>query len=96
MTLVKLRQHKTNFEMSRMFHVSETTITNIFVTWVNFLACQWGEIEWWPSRDLVRFYSPTDFKQICPTRVIEDGTECPIKNPKETQQATFSTYKNKY
>ena len=98
MTLVKLRQHKTNFEMSRMFDVSEATITNIFVTWVNFLACQWGEIDWWPSRDLVRFYAPTDFKQKFPsTRVIVDGTECPIKKPKEpvAQQATFSTYKNR-
>ena len=99
MTLVKLRQHKTNFEMSRMFDVSEATITNIFVTWVNFIACHQGEIDWWPSRDLVRLYSPTDCKQKFPsTRVIADGTECPIKNPKEpiAQQATFSTYIYKY
>ena len=45
-TLVKLRQHNTNFEMSRMFETSEANLTNIFVTWVNFMACQWGERNW--------------------------------------------------
>jgi hypothetical protein len=62
------------------------------------MALQWGEIEWWPSRDTVSFYQPTDFKLKFPsTRVVVDGTECPIKKPKEPvlQQATFSTYKNR-
>lgn len=98
LTLVKLRQHKTNFEISRMFGVTEASVTNIFVTWVNFMALQWGEVEWWPSRDLVDFYMPTDFKVKFPTtRVIVDGTECPVKKPKEPilQQATWSTYKNR-
>ena len=97
-TLVKLRQHKTNVEMSRMFETSEATITNIFITWINFMACQWGEINWWPSYDLIHFFSPTDFHQKFPsTRVIIDGTEFPITRPMEpvAQQATFSTYKNK-
>ena len=97
-TLIKLREHKTNFEISRMFGISEATVTNIFVTWINFMACQWGEIDWWPSGDMVKFYAPTDFRLKFPsTRVIVDGTECPIKKPKEpvAQQATFSNYKNR-
>ena len=44
-TLIKLREHKTNFETSRMFGISEATVTNIFVTWINFMACQWEEID---------------------------------------------------
>ena len=97
-TLIKLREHKTNFETSRMFGISEATVTNIFVTWINFMAYQWGEIDWWPSGDMVKFYSPTDFRLKFPsTRVIVDGTEFPIKKPKEpvAQQATFSNYKNR-
>ena len=79
-TLLKLRQHKTNFEISRMFDIQEACVTNIFVTWVNFMAVQWGEINWWPSRELVRFFSPSDFVgKYHSTRVIVDGTECPIK-----------------
>ena len=98
MTVIKLRQHKTNFELSRMFGLSISGVTNIFVTWINFMYHQWGEIEWWPSRDLVRFYAPRDFKAKFPsTRVTIDGTECPIQKPKQpvAQQATFSTYKNR-
>ena len=58
------------------------------------MARQFEEIDWWLSRDLVRFYAPVSIK-FPMTRVIVDGTECPIQKPKEPskQQATFSTYK---
>ena len=97
-TLIKLRRKKTNFEFSRMFAISQATVTNIFVTWINFMTVQWGEIDWWPSRDLVSYFAPIDFQLKFPTtRVVVDGTECPIQKPKQpiAQQATFSTYKNK-
>lgn len=97
-TLIKLRQHTPHQELSFWFGIDEKQITNIFVTWVNFMACQWTEINWWPSRELVQFFSPSDFKQKFPkTRVILDGAECPVKKPKQAlaQQSTFSTYKNR-
>lgn len=81
-----------------MFGISESAVTNIFVTWVNFMACQWNEIDWWPSQDCARFFAPSDFALKFPTtRVIIDGTECPIMKPKQpvAQQATFSSYKNR-
>ena len=98
LTLIKLRQHKTNFELSRLFNISEPAVSNIWVTWINFMAKQWREINIWPEQDLVRYFSPQDFKRQFPTtRVIIDGTECPIKKPKSpiAQQSTFSTYKNR-
>ena len=98
MTLMKLRRYTTNFELSRMFGVSENSVKNIIFTWILFMAKQWREINIWPSRNLVRYFSPSDFKSKFPTtRVVIDGTECPIKKPKapRAQQSTFSTYKNK-
>ena len=68
------------------------------MTWVNFLAASWDDIDWWPSRELVSFFAPSDFKAKFPTtRAIVDGTECQIKKPKQpiAQQATFSIYKNR-
>ena len=62
------------------------------------MAEQWREINIWPSRNLVRYFNPSDFKSKFPTtRVIIDVTECSIKKPKapRAQQSTFSTYKNK-
>ena len=96
--LIKLRKHYTNFELSRMFNVTEADVYNIFCTWVRFLSLQWREVSLWPNKDLIKFYAPAGFKKEFPsTRVIVDGTECPIKKPglPRAQQATFSTYKNK-
>ncbi|ESO93882.1 hypothetical protein LOTGIDRAFT_153356 [Lottia gigantea] len=97
LTLIKFRQHKTNFELSRMFGISEFSDSNIFITWVCFMFKQWSELNIWPPREVVYYYSPKDFKSKFPaTRCIVVGTEIPIKKPKPplTQQATFSTYKN--
>lgn len=98
LTLVKLRQNQTNYELSRSFGISKTTVDNIWITWVNFMARQFREINFWPDRDTVNLFSPCDFFQKFPsTRVIIDGTEIPVKKPKPpvAQQSTFSTYKNR-
>ncbi|XP_061196585.1 uncharacterized protein LOC133204857 [Saccostrea echinata] len=98
LVLCKLRRHTTNFELSRLFGISEKNVSNIFSIWILFMNKQWREIDLWPSRHLVKYFCPSDFKIKFPnTRVIIDGTECPIKKPKlpKSQQATFSTYKNR-
>jgi len=98
LTLIKLRRHTSNFELSRWFAITEKQVYSIFCTWIRFMYLQWKELSIWPSQDLVRFYCPTDFCRKFPTtRVIIDGRECPIKQPKlpTAQQSTFSTYKNR-
>ncbi|XP_061190649.1 uncharacterized protein LOC133198614 [Saccostrea echinata] len=98
MTLMKLRRYLTNFELSRFFSVSESTVKNIVNTWIIFMSKQWQEVNIWPSRSLVKYFAPSDFKAKFPTtRIIVDGTKCPIKKPKapRAQQATFSLYKNR-
>jgi hypothetical protein len=98
MTLVKLRTYKMNFELSRLFNISEAEVYIVFVTWVKFMSLQWQEINMWPTREVVDFFAPVDFREKFPTtRVIVDGTEIPIKVPKvpAAQQITFSNYKNR-
>jgi hypothetical protein len=59
---------------------------------------QWKEVMTWPERDLVHYFCPIDFKSKFPTtRIIIDGTECPIQKPKlpVAQQSSYSTYKNR-
>ena len=97
LTLIKLRRNKTHFELSRLFCVSEYTVTNILITWLNFMERQWKELNLWPTKDLVLYHSPTDFRaKFSSTRAVIDGTECPVQKPKnpKAQQQTFSTYKN--
>ena len=79
-----------------MFGISKTTVDNTWITWVNFLARQFRDINFWPDRETVNFFSPCDFYNKFPsTRVIIDGTEIPVKknNLPVGQQSTFSTYK---
>ena len=51
LTLMKLRQNRTNYELGRMFGISKTTVDNIWITWVNFLARQFRDINFWPDRE---------------------------------------------
>jgi hypothetical protein len=98
MTLMKLRKHSSNYELSLMFDISEFTVANIVVTWLNFMYHQWQEIDIWATRDLVSYFMPRDFRKKFPTtRIILDGTECPIQKSRcpLAQQTTFSTYKNR-
>ncbi|XP_069109333.1 uncharacterized protein [Argopecten irradians] len=83
LSLMKLRRYTTNFELSKVFSISESSVKNIVYTWIIFKSKQWQEINIWPSRSLVRYFAPSDFKAKFPTtRVIVDGTECPINTIK--------------
>ena len=98
MTLVKLRRHKSNFELSTLFDVSAGCVANVVFTWLRFMALQWGEIDLWPSSNLVKYYAPADFKMEYPsTRVIVDVLECPVRRPKdpEARRRTLSPDQNR-
>jgi len=97
LTIWKLRRNTPDFELGDHFGVSRTTVSNIFISMVSFMAKQWGKINTWLSRSLTDYYMPDSFKKAYPTtRAIIDGTECFIAKPSNPryQQATFSTYKN--
>ena len=94
-TLIKLRRHTTNYELGFWFNISAYSVGNIFVTWINFRYRQWKHINIWPTRELVSFFMPKDFKSQFPsTRVTIDGMEIPIKKPGKpsAQQVTYSSY----
>ncbi|XP_023946630.2 uncharacterized protein LOC112051988 [Bicyclus anynana] len=95
--LIKLRRNKPDFELAKMFNVSKTVVSNIIVTWVNFIYDVWSMIDIWPQRDLVDYHMPQIFKnESSKTRVIIDATEVPIAKPSNpiSQKATYSAYKN--
>lgn len=41
LVLMKLRRHTTNFELSRLFGIAESVVSNVFVTWIIFMEKQW-------------------------------------------------------
>ncbi|XP_014215040.1 uncharacterized protein LOC106644157 [Copidosoma floridanum] len=82
LSLIILKQHKTDFELSLLFKISEKQVANIFMTWIRFMKLQWSKISQWPSKNLVRFFTPIDFNNKFPgTRCIIDRIEIPIEKP---------------
>ena len=91
-TLIKLRTHPTNFELSLLFCTSEKLINNIVITWIYFMNVQWNEIPCWPSEEMVQYYVPNDLRSKLPkTSLIFNFTEIPIQKLLQSiaQEANF-------
>lgn len=57
---MKLSQAKGDIELSYMFEVSESTVSNIIVAWIIFMNFKLKELDVWPSRSLIDEYMPND------------------------------------
>ena len=84
-------------DLAYRFGISQSTVSRIFTTWINFLYYKFKDINLWPSRMQLNEYMPQHFKDFYPTtRCIIDATEIFIQTPSnpQAQQLTFSSYKN--
>lgn len=61
---MKLSQAKGDIELSYMFEVSESTVSNIIVAWIIFMNFKLKELDVWPSRSLIDEYMPNDLLLI--------------------------------
>ncbi|XP_063436834.1 uncharacterized protein LOC134718270 [Mytilus trossulus] len=98
LTLIKLRQAKEDVELAMLFKISESTVSRVIMTWINFLYFQLKELDVWPSKEIIEETMPVDFKKKFPnTRVILDATEVPIEKPTNVscQSTTWSNYKHR-
>ena len=96
-TLCRLRQGFPEEHLAHLYGVSQSTISRIIVTWVNFLYLELKDVPMWPSRELVDKYMPEQFKEKFPsTRVIIDCTEIKCQMPRRLllNSELFSSYKN--
>ena len=92
MTLVRLRLGLVEQDLADRFGVSQSTVSQITGTWINFLLAKLKELPLWPPQDMVRGNMPQQFRAKYPkTRVILDATEIYIEQPHlpELQQMTF-------
>lgn len=94
---MKLRMGLDNIDLAERFRVSESTVTNIFLTWVNYIYIVIGSLKSWPHRDIILNNSPKDFLEKYPTNVIiVDATELQVQVPSALQKHSecYSTYKS--
>ena len=97
MLLMKLRMGLSNTDLAERFCVSESTVNNINLTWVNFVYTVIGSLKIWPHRDIIIKHSREEFIKKYPKNiVIVDATELKIQVPSSLQKhsETYSTYKS--
>ena len=97
LTLCRLRLGLREQDLSYRFKISQSTVSRIITTWINFLFHKFKEVPIWPSREVVDNFMPDCFRSMYPrTRCIIDATEIFIQMPSNpsAQQLTFSNYKN--
>ena len=94
--LCRLRLNLHEEDVAFRFNISQSSVSRIFITWINFLYHKFKEVNIWPSRNQVDHYMPECFNDYPSTRCVIDATEVFIEQPSSpaAQQLTFSNYKN--
>ena len=86
-------------DLAQRFQITQSSVSRISSTWINFYYCKFKELPIWPSRDVVDINMPLVFKNLYPsTRCIIDVMEIFIQKPQNpsAQQLTFCGYLGGY
>ena len=97
LVMIRLRLGLLEKDLAYRFGMSQSTVSRILITWINFLYLQFQYIPFWPSKEMIVADMPESFRRLYPsTRVILDATEVRVEKPglPNLQQAMFSNYKN--
>ena len=81
------------------FHVSATTVSSIFITWVKLMSKELSVLIVWPSRQQVKKTLPSCFRKLYPkVRCIIDCFECFTETPSglDLTATLWSEYKHHY
>ena len=95
--LCRVRVGLFELDLSYRFKISIGTVSNIIISWSNFLYLRFGSLCIWPSKEDIIEHMPESFKQKYPnTRVIIDATEIKVEMPSSLmlKSQTYSNYKS--
>ena len=94
--MCRLRQGFREEHLSHLFQISTSTVSRIFITWINFMYLRLGQLNIWPTRRVINETMPEDFKKkYSSTRVVIDCTEvrCQMPSSLHLNGELFSNYK---
>ena len=95
--LVRLRLNLKEHDLAKRFDISQSSVSRIFTTWINYCYLRLGMLPCWPDRITIKNTMPAIFKEKYPnTTVIVDATEIKVNTPSSLllQSQTFSSYKS--
>ncbi|XP_020910891.1 uncharacterized protein LOC110248685 [Exaiptasia diaphana] len=96
LTMMKLRHYLANELLADLFHVSTSTVSQIFNTWIKFLRKEVSPLIYWPERESINQKLPDSVKKSHPNlRCTIDCTEIFIERPRDLKlrALTWSDYK---
>ena len=97
LTLVRLRLNLKEHDLARRFDISPSSVSRVFITWINFMYLRLGMLPIWPDRETITDTMPAAFKERYPkTTAIVDATEVKVNIPSSLllQSQTYSSYKS--
>ncbi|XP_062584812.1 uncharacterized protein LOC134281470 [Saccostrea cucullata] len=96
MVCMRLRLGLLQEHLADIFRVSETTVSRVMNTWINFLYDHCKSLIKWVSREQILCNLPKLFSMHADTRIVLDCTEFFIEKPSslKAQWMTWSEYKH--
>ncbi|KAK3084023.1 hypothetical protein FSP39_006910 [Pinctada imbricata] len=97
LTLLRLRMALCTFLIADIFGISNSRVSQVCITWINFMCGIVLPLLRWPSSKAVKKFMPRCFKLTYPDTIcIIDCTEIFISKPKNptAQSQTYSNYKH--
>lgn len=95
--LCRLRRGFSERHLANLYGVAQSTISRMFIPWINFMYLKFGQVCFWPSKEVIQKTMPADFKEKFPsTRIVIDCTEvfCEMPSSLLLNSELFSSYKN--
>ena len=97
MVMMRLRLGLFERDLAHRFNVSTMSVSRITRSWLRFLRAEFEPLIQIPPSDVLKYYMPKVFKQICPdTVIIVDCKEFQMEKPSslDAQSACYSSYKS--
>ena len=71
LTLCRLRHGFAEIHLAQLFNVCQSTVSRVLISWINFMYLKLGQINIWPSRELVNESMSQDFKDKYPSKRLK-------------------------
>ena len=97
LVLTRLRLGLLERDLAFRFNISQSTVSDILITWINYLYVTLGSLPVWASREVIKQNLPETFKGSFENiRCIIDCTEIKCEKPQdlEKQSELYSEYKS--
>ncbi|XP_049524093.1 uncharacterized protein LOC119454626 [Dermacentor silvarum] len=96
LVLVRLRLGLFEHDLAHRFGITQSTVSRICVSWINFMYIRLCKLPLWASRAVIDATLPAAFSAYSTTRVILDATEikCEVPSSLSLQSSSYSAYKS--